>query len=297
MTILGKTIGGKDPQSRIANDLSYGLTDWVVTQKEKDEAVAVLAEISADQDLFDNVLTGLPERVVTRLLDALEDTHAVSPTTALKLRSEISSRYFKVCDVAVECGPAQKVWATTTIREMLKHSPEMARRLAASGTRVVILPDHSAVKEAGELQGPFSKMQLRYSWAAYSPAKKTLVAGRAKDTLTQLIPNNLVHELAHAIHYEAMSKDDCAGLERLYADRKHRPCESGRFIIDVYSWEAEDSPTELFAAAAAMFFGTRKMTDGSSKDFLRSKDPEMFAFMERLFGTKARDFSQEPISP
>ena len=91
-----------------------------------------------------------------------------------------------------------------------------------------------------------------------------------------------MHELAHALHLQGMTRAQRKQLETLYA--RHRVRDEGNAQGTWSDNYAASNELEYFAQSTIAYFGRNGMgRNGNGRPWVQDNDPEMYAFLASLY--------------
>lgn len=188
------------------------------------------------------------------------------------------------------------------IGQLLGNNRRAQERLADEETTIVIIPSNVAMTSLPQfrrLRGQRTFDGRDWSTVRGSGGMQTRdghMIGVAEETLVDVDPRRLLpgigtygpgfslgmHELAHTLHHEGLSRRQRREVDRLYQARNSAdPGNRNGTWSDTYASTGVD---EYFAQATNVYFGTNAMANNhNGRDWLRANDPAMYAFLSRLY--------------
>ena len=188
------------------------------------------------------------------------------------------------------------------IGQLLGNNRRAQERLADEETTIVIIPSNVAMTSLPQfrrLRGQRTFDGRDWSTVRGSGGMQTRdghMIGVAEETLVEVDPRRLLpgigtygpgfslgmHELAHTLHHEGLSRRQRREVDRLYQARHSAdPGNRNGTWSDTYASTGVD---EYFAQATNVYFGTNAMANNhNGRDWLRANDPAMYAFLSRLY--------------
>ena len=187
------------------------------------------------------------------------------------------------------------------------------KQLAASRTTIVIIPGNTRMTDVDQFKGlrgdqtfdgrdwsnvrGSGGMQTADGTFAIGVAEENLVAVRGVVSKYTSGYSIGMHELAHAVESKGMTPDQKQRLAQLFAQQQTQdrgdPSTHHDAFTDTY---ASSNQHEYFAQATNAFFGknagayratpgTKPIPNHNGRDWLRVKDPDMYAFLVELYET------------